>query len=133
MDSQNNDENIEKGECKVHVFDLSSDAEDKVVEIIDGFYNEEHAIVFAHAYVRASVENCRIHGATNQEIFNAWSAFGEDIKVMKKEEVVWSSSDEIMSFVENEATSMECDWRSLDPRRLVEEDEFPEDDEEYPS
>ncbi|CAI3929155.1 unnamed protein product [Commensalibacter communis] len=130
MDSQNNDDNHDKGEYKVHVFDLSSDAEDKVVEIIDGFYNEEHAIVFAHAYVRASVERCRIPGVTNQEIVDAWSAFGEDIKVMKKEETVWNSSDEIMSFVENVATPMECDWRSLDPRRLVEEDEFPEDDDE---
>ncbi|CAI3926427.1 unnamed protein product [Commensalibacter communis] len=130
MDSQNNDDNHDKGEYKVHVFDLSSDAEDKVVEIIDGFYNEEHAIVFAHAYVRASVERCRIPGATNQEIVDAWSAFGEDIKVMKKEEIVWNSSDDIMSFVENVATPMECDWRSVDPRRLVEEDEFPEDDDE---
>lgn len=130
MDSQKNEESDVKGEYIIHVFDLSSDHEDKVVEIIDGFYNEEHAIVFAHAYVRASVERCRIPGGTNQEIFDAWSAFGEDVKVMKKEDEIWNSSDEIMSFVENQSTSMECDWRSLDPRRLVDEDEFPEDDKE---
>lgn len=130
MDSQKNEAGEVKSEYTVHVFDLSSDAEDKVVEIINDFYNEEHATVFAHAYVRASVERCRIPGATNQEIFDAWSAFGEDVKVMKKDEFVWNSSDEIMGFVENIATPMECDWRSLDPRRLVDEDEFPEDDEE---
>lgn len=130
LDSQKNEESNEKGEYTVHIFDLSSDTDDKVVEIIDGFYNEEHATVFAHAYVRASVENCRIPGVSAQEVLDAWSAFGEDAKVIKKEENVWNSSDEIMSFVENEATPMECDWRSLDPRRLVDEDEFPEDDEE---
>lgn len=129
MDSQKKEESEIKGECHIHVFDLSRDDEDKVVEIIDDFYNVEHATVFAHAYVRASVERCRIPGATHQEIFDAWSAFGEDIKVMQKEEVIWESSGDIMRFVENVATPMECDWRMLDPRRLVDEDEFPEDNE----
>lgn len=130
MDSQKNEEIGVKGEYTVHIFDLSSNADDKEVEVIDDFSSQEHATVFAHAYVRASVERCRVPGVTNQEVYDAWFAFGEDVKVMKKEEDIWNSSDEIMSFVENQATPMECDWRSLDPRRLVDEDEFPEDDEE---
>lgn len=130
MDSQKNEDSGVKGEYTVHIFDLSSDADDKEVEVIDDFSSQEHAVVFAHAYVRASVERCRVPGVTVQEVLDAWSAFGEDAKVMEKEEEIWNSSDEIMSFVENEATAMECDWRSLDPRRLVDEDEFPEDDEE---
>ncbi|MDI2090490.1 hypothetical protein [Commensalibacter oyaizuii] len=132
MDHQKSEQKGSSEECVVHILDLSSEADDKVVEILSGFYNVEHANAFAHAYVRASVERCRIPAASSQEIFDAWSAFGEDAKVVaqdKADSQVWDSANEIMYFIENVATPMECDWRSIDPRRLVNEDDFPEDEE----
>lgn len=120
----------EEDKVVVHILDLSSDQKDKIAEIVTGFYNLEHANAFVKAYVRDSVERCRIPGATRQEVFDAWSAFGEDAEVINgSEEDKWSSSDFIMAFIENIASPMERDWRSLDPRRLVEDDEFLEDNE----
>lgn len=116
-------------EYNVQIFDLSSEQKNKVTEVVAGFYSLEHANAFAKTYVRDSVERCRIPGASRQEIFDAWSVFGEDAKVVDSQEKEnWDSSDSIMMFIENVATPMERDWRALDPRRLVEEDDFPEDD-----
>lgn len=115
----------------VEVLDLSSDWKDSAAETIVGFYTLEHAKAFARAYVRDSIERCRIPGGSEAEILDAWSAFGEDARVVRVEGgVEWQSSDSIMMFIENKATLMERDWRKLDPRRLVEEDEFFEEDEE---
>lgn len=130
MQAQTDQDKTEQNKYIVHILDLSSDQKDKTAEIVTGFYNLEHANAFVKSYVRDSVERCRIPGATRQEIFDAWSAFGEDAKVINAEEgEAWNSADAIMMFIETAATSMERDWRSLDPRRLVEDDEFLEDEE----
>ncbi len=116
-------------EYMVYIFDLSNEHKDEVMEIVTGFYSLEHANAFAKSYVHDSVERCRISGASCQEIFDAWLAFGEDVKVINTEnDEGWDSSDSIMMFIENTATPMERDWRALDPRRLIKEDEFFEDE-----
>lgn len=113
----------------MHILDLSSDADDKVVEVVINFFNADHANGFAQAYVRDSVERCRIPGASNQEIFEAWSMFGEDAKAIIIDGHGWESSPAIiMGFIEEVATPMQRDWRAFDPRRFFGEDEFPEDE-----
>lgn len=116
-------------EYTVCIFDLSSEQKNEVTERVTGFYSLEHANAFAKMYVRDSIERCRVPGASRQEVFDAWSAFGEDAKVVNtQQDEGWNSEDSIMMFIENVATPMERDWRAIDPRRLVEDDEFPKDD-----
>lgn len=95
--------------------------EDDTVEEVKGFHDLAHANAFARAYVRDSVERCRVPGATPKETLDSWLAFGENAEVADAGEDGWKSSSEMNDFVTEPATVMERDWRALDPRRLVDE------------
>ncbi|CAI9121172.1 hypothetical protein [Brytella acorum] len=113
----------------VRIIDLSgaSDDDDGVVEVVKGFLDLPHANAFARAYVRDSLERCRQSGVTGREVLEAWYAFGEDAVVVDAGDDGWKSTTELDDFVAQPATAMERDWRAIDPRRLVDEDEFPDD------
>ncbi|EHH69167.1 hypothetical protein [Gluconobacter morbifer] len=119
----------------VRIIDLSgaSDSGDDTVEVVKDFMDLMHANAYARAYVRDSIERCRRAGATDKEVLEAWWAFGENAEVVDAGDDGWKSSTELEDFAANPATPMERDWRALDPRRLVDEDEIngpPDDDED---
>ncbi len=107
---------------RVRILDLSATSEDNIVEEVKGFATLMHANAFARAYVRDSVELCRIPGASSREILSAWFAFGEDAEVVPNPEMgaadqVWRSVNELDDFASRPASEIERDWRALDPRR----------------
>ncbi|WP_230880583.1 hypothetical protein [Bombella sp. ESL0385] len=107
----------------VRILDQSgaSAGDDDVVEEVKGFLDLAHANAFARAYVRDSVERCRIPGAAERDVLESWFAFGENAEVVDAGEDGWKASTELDDFVSSPATPMERDWRALDPRRLVDE------------
>ncbi len=110
---------------RVRILDLSGGAEDNVVESVGGFPTLMHANAFARAYVRDSVERCRVPGMNAKETLESWFAFGEDAEVEEAGEQGWRSANELGDFVDRPAGSEERDWRALDPRRI--DDEEPEE------
>ena len=106
---------------KVRILDLSGGAEDNIVEDVGIFHDLAHANAFARAYVRDSVERCRMPGASAKDVLDTWTSFGEDAVVIDAEEDGWRSANELDDFT---ATPMERDWRMLDPRRLVDGEEI---------
>ena len=111
------------GGWRVRILDLSGGAADNIVEEIDGFPTLMHANAFARRYVRDSVERCRVPGMTAKDVLDAWFAFGEDAVVIDAGEGGWRSAAELGNFVDQRAGAEECDWRSLDPRRMDLDDE----------
>lgn len=104
----------------VRIVDLSGGNEGEVEEV-RGFATLMHANAFARAYVRDSVERCRLPGASPRDVAAAWHAFGEDAEVVDAGDLAWSSAAELAFFAANPAPpgSEERDWRSLDPRRFA--------------
>ncbi len=107
-----------EGGWRVRILDLSGGAEDNIVEEIDGFPTLMHANAFARAYVRDSVERCRIPGMDAKQLLDTWFAFGEDAEIPGAGEAGWRSGNELGDFVDRPAGVEERDWRALDPRRL---------------
>lgn len=107
----------------VRILDNSGGAEEGIVEEIKDFQDLAHANAYARAYVRDSVERCRVGGAAARDVLEAWFSFGEDAIVVEAGDDGWKSASELDDFAANPATPMERDWRTLDPRRLVEDDE----------
>jgi hypothetical protein len=101
----------------VRILDLSGGAQDNITEEIGGFDTLMHANAFARCYVRDSVEHCRVPGMSSKDVLEAWFAFGEDAVVIDAGDGGWKSATEIGDFIDNRASSEDCDWRSLDPRR----------------
>nr|WP_321984588.1 hypothetical protein [uncultured Lichenicoccus sp.] len=123
-----------EGGFVVRILDLSGASEDNIVEEIKGFPTMMHANAFARAYVRDSVERCRVPGTATREVLAAWFAFGEDAEVVDSADQGWRSANELDDFAAHPASDIERDWRALDPR-LEEvgdpdelEDEEPGDD-----
>lgn len=116
----------------VRILDQSGATDDGMVEEVKGFLDLMHANAFARAYVRDSVERCRLPGAAGRDVLESWFSFGENAEVVDAGDDGWKSSTELDDFASNPATPMERDWRALDPRRLVDEDEIagPPDDED---
>lgn len=108
----------------VRIIDQSGATEDGMVEEIRGFVDLLHANAFARAYVRDSIERCRVPGATDREVLESWFSFGENAEIPDSGDDGWKANPELDDFVSTPATPMERDWRSIDPRRLVDEDEF---------
>ncbi|GAP23945.1 hypothetical protein GLF_0827 [Gluconobacter frateurii NBRC 101659] len=108
----------------VRIIDLSGASEDDTVEVVKDFMDLMHANAYARAYVRDSIERCRVPGATSKEVLESWFAFGENAEVVDAGEDGWKSSTELEDFAGNPATDMERDWRAIDPRRLVDDDEI---------
>lgn len=110
---------------RVRILDLSSGGaeDDDSLEEVGGFHDLAHANAFARSYVRDSVERCRVPGASAKDVLSAWLAFGEDAVVVDAGDDGWHSANELNDFTATRATPMERDWRSLDPRRLIDEEE----------
>lgn len=108
----------------VRIIDQSGAMEDGTVEEVRGFLDLAHANAFARAYVRDSIERCRVPGASGRDVLESWFSFGENAEVMEAGDDGWKAGAELDDFVSSPATPMERDWRSLDPRRLVEEEEL---------
>jgi len=107
----------------VRILDNSGGAEEGIVEEVKDFQDLAHANAYARAYVRDSIERCRVGGAVGREVLESWFSFGEDAIVVEAGDDGWKSASELEDFAATPATSMERDWRTLDPRRLVEDDE----------
>ncbi|GAB6854873.1 hypothetical protein [Asaia astilbis] len=107
----------------VRILDNSGGAEEGIVEEVKDFQDLAHANAYARAYVRDSIERCRRGGAVGREVLEAWFSFGEDAMVVEAGDDGWKSASELEDFAASPATPMERDWRTLDPRRLVEDDE----------
>ena len=112
-----------EGGFRVRILDLSADRQDNVVEEVGGFPTLMHANAFARAYVRDSVELCRVAGASTRDVLSAWFAFGEDAEVVDAGEQGWRSAGELDDFAAHPASEIERDWRVLDPRLDDEADE----------
>ena len=63
-----------EGGFRVRILDLSGASEDHIVEEIKGFPTLMHANAFARAYVRDSVERCRVPGASSQRRMHSVSS-----------------------------------------------------------
>ncbi len=111
------------GGWRVRLLDLSGASEDNVVEEIDGFATLMQANAFARAYVRDSMERCRVPGMGPKQVLDAWFAFGEDAEVIDAGEAGWRSATELGDFADRAASEEERDWRALDPRRWQDDDE----------
>lgn len=103
----------------VKILDLSGASvdSDNIVEEVKGFEDLSHANAFARAYVRDSVERCRVPGASEKEVLAAWFTYGEDAEILTDFQGRWHSSTELNDFVARPASLEERDWRSIDPRR----------------
>jgi len=107
----------------VRILDLSGGAEDNIVEEIGPFHSIDDANVFARRYVRDSVERCREKGMDAKAVLDAWFAFGEDAVVPESGEQGWTSAAELHDFAARKANQADRDWRSLDPRGAVEDED----------
>jgi len=112
-----------EGGFRVRILDLSGASEDNIVEEVGGFPTLMHANAFARAYVRDSVERCRVPGAPSRDVLAAWTAYGEDAEVLEAGDAGWRSANELDEFVSHPASEIERDWRALDPRRDHDADE----------
>lgn len=134
--SENAPPGQQNGGLYVRIIDHSGGGEDEgleggAMEELRGFVDLAHANAFARAYVRDSIERCRVPGASSRDVLESWFAFGENAEIGGAGEEGWKSGTELDDFIASPATPMERDWRALDPRRLVEEEVLPalEDDE----
>ena len=109
-----------EGGWRVRILDLSGGADDNIVEEVDGFPTLMQANAFARAYVRDSVERCRMPGLSAREVLDAWFAWGEDAEVLDAGDGAWRSANELADFGDVPAREHERDWRTLDPRRDIE-------------
>jgi hypothetical protein len=116
-----------EGGWRVRILDLSGGAQDIITEEVGGFDTLMHANAFARCYVRDSMEHCHVPGMSSKDVLEAWFAFGEDAVVIDAGNGGWKSATEISDFIDHRASSEDCDWRSLDPRR---EDFEPIEDDE---
>ncbi len=112
-----------EGGWRVRVLDLSGASDDNVVEEIGGFPTLAHANAFARAYVRDSMERCRVPGLGPKQVLDAWFAYGEDAEVVDAGEAGWKSATELGDFADRAAGEEERNWRALDPRRWQDDDE----------
>jgi hypothetical protein len=111
------------GGWRVRILDLSGGAEDGVTEEIGGFSSLMHANAFAERYVRDSIELCRAPGLGEQEVLEAWMAFGEDAEVLDAGEGAWRSTAAVARFAAAPANAEARNWRALDPRADVPEND----------
>ncbi len=108
----------------VAIMDLSGANGSEPVEVVRGFGSLGHANMFARRYVRDSVEICRARGMMPEQVIEAWFMFGEDAQVHGAPSGAWSSQAELKDFSERPLSESEQrDWRAIDPRRAVDEEE----------
>ncbi len=102
---------------RVRILDLSGGAEDGITEEVRGFTGLDHAIRFARAYIRDSLEHCRRPGMDTRALLDAWLQFGEDAEVLEPGGPGWQSRAELQALAQHQAFGPERDWRAEDPRR----------------
>lgn len=119
-----------EGGWTVRLLDLSGASDDNIVEEVKGFPTLIQANAFARAYVRDSMERCRIPGAAPKEVLGAWFAYGEDAEVVDAGEEGWRSATELDEFANRPGSEIECDWRSLDPRGAASDEDDDGNDED---
>lgn len=108
----------------VRILDLSGANGADPVEEVRGFGSLGHANTFARRYVRDSIERCRARDMPPAQVLEAWFAFGEDAEITGAAEGAWSSKTELKDFSERPLREGEQrDWRAMDPRRAVDEEE----------
>lgn len=107
----------------VHIIDLSNDTGDNIVEAVGPFPTVADANLFARRYVRDSVERCRAPGMEPKAVLDAWFAFGEDATVPDAGDHAWKSATELHDFAARRAKPIDRNWRALDPRLRVTEEE----------
>ena len=120
---------------EVRIRDLSDPDSEDSVEVVRGFLSLAHANEFARRYVRDSVERCRVPRATAAEVTSAWFAFGEDAVVTGLGEdhqgEVWQSANDLPAFAAAPPRDREAlNWRMLDPRRMEDDEDDEEGEEE---
>ena len=126
---------VPEGGFRVSIIDLSGASEDRIVEEVKGFPTLGHANAFARAYVRDSIERCRLPGAAARDVLANWFAFGEDAEVADAGAHGgagggWRSASELDDFAAHSGAAVERDWRTLDPR-LVDLDDGDDIEEEH--
>ena len=77
---------------------------------IHGFSTKELAIEYARRWVRSTLEEQRKPNQSKEELRRMWFIFGEDAIVI---DVGYAGSSELDFFIDNQATSEECDWISI--------------------
>ena len=108
----------------VRIMDLSGANGADAVEEVSGFGSLGHANMFARRYVRDSLERCRARGMKPEEVLSTWFTFGEDAEVIGGGTGAWSSKSELKDFSERPLRESEQrDWRAIDPRRALDEEE----------
>ena len=114
-----------EGGWKVRIIDLSGAEmdDDDVVEEIPGFPTLMQANEFARRYVRDSIERCRAPGTKGAEVIELWRSFGEDAYVVDAGEGTWRAEAELEAFAAAKAPSEDRNWRALDPRGDVADDD----------
>jgi hypothetical protein len=113
---------------EVLIRDLSGANGSNPIEVVRGFTSLAHANAFARRRVRDSVEICRAPGMSPEQVRDAWFAFGEDAEVQGAAEGAWTSASELAAFVATRCRdSEERNWRVLDPRNDMEDDEAEDD------
>jgi len=78
--------------------------------IIHGFPTKELAIEFARRRVRSTLEEQRKPNQPKEELRKMWFTFGEDVVVIG---AGYAGSSELDFFIDNPATSEECNWISI--------------------
>lgn len=114
------------GGWSVRILDLSGASGAEPLETVRGFATLMHANAFARAYVRDSLEACRAPGLTADQVLAAWFAYGEDALVEEppgQEGTGWRSAAEIGDFARTPAGAEARNWRALDPRRDVDDED----------
>lgn len=113
---------------EVLIRDLSGANGSDPIEVVRGFTSLAHANAFARRRVRDSVEICRAPGMSPEQVRDAWFAFGEDAEVQGAQEGAWTSASELAAFVATRCRdSEERNWRVLDPRNDLDDDEADDD------
>ena len=120
-----------EGGYAVRILDLSGANGSEPVETITGFPTLGHANAFARRYVRDSIERCRAPKAGADAVLAAWHMFGEDAEITPAADQAWRSANELADFAARPARDAEeRNWRILDPRADVDDDEDEEEAEE---
>jgi hypothetical protein len=116
---------------EVRIMDLSDPEGTEPAEVVRGFTSLAHANEFAKRYVRDSVERCRVPRASAADVTAAWFAFGEDAVVEGVPEGAWRSANDLPAFAAAPPRDREAlNWRIIDPRRLIEDEDDEEGEEE---
>jgi hypothetical protein len=96
----------------VLVLDMSRTGEDDDSRVIDGFASLEAARDYAEARTRASVEELRKPGQSEEELRTLWHIYGEDCLVLGGG---YSGRESLDYYITWPAKPSQIDWAALAP------------------